>query len=75
MIEHNREKSARSEKLVKKIISKNPEGGPAYVLLAGLQWQKAIWGWTEDKEATVKAGRQAAGKAYSIMQDGIPSFN
>lgn len=70
MIEHNREKSARSEKLVKQIIAKNPEAGPAYVLLAGLQWQKAIWGWTEDKEATVKAGRQAAGKAYSIMQDG-----
>ena len=70
MIEHNREKSARSEKLVKQIIAKNSDAGPAYVLLAGLQWQKAIWGWTEDKEATVKAGRQAAGKAYSIMQDG-----
>ena len=70
MIEHNREKSAQSEKLVKQIIAKNPEAGPAHVLLAGLQWQKAIWGWTEDKEATVKSGRQAAGKAYSIMQDG-----
>lgn len=70
IIEHNREKSARAEKLVNQIIAKNPEAGPAYVLLAGLQWQKAIWGWTKNKPATVKAGRQAAGKAYSIMQDG-----
>ena len=70
IIEHNREKSARAEKLVNQIIAKNPEAGPAYVLLAGLQWQKAIWGWTKDKSATVRAGRQAAGKAYSIMQDG-----
>ena len=68
-VEHDREKSLIAEKLIEDLITKNSNAGPAYTSLAALQWQKAIWGWTDDTKATVMKGREAAGKAYSIMQD------